>query len=207
MLAWMSDGPCHLTRGADPPIRPHIGRSSALSVGGFGRVDAGCSLSASRFSRCVKARNLEEQNRVQNNRVWQRGCGLMRTVVEGVRFDDTADAIIVSVRPNARARGRCGRCGRRAPGYDHGNGRRRWRGLDAGTTRVFLEADAQRRSMSSASIAQATTWNGSAHRMALGARRATVLAIQSAISAKSSYVIAHALATRFHGIIAVAPRK
>ena len=49
---------------------------------------------------------------MQNNRVWQRACGLTRTVVEGVRFDNTADAIVVSVRPDARARGRCGRCGR-----------------------------------------------------------------------------------------------
>ncbi len=81
---------------------------------------------------------------MQNNRVWQRACGLTRTVVEGVRVDDTADAIVVSARPNAKARGRCGRCGRRSPGYDQGAGRRRWRGLDAGTTKVFIEADAPR---------------------------------------------------------------
>ena len=81
---------------------------------------------------------------MQNNRVWERACGLKRTVVEGVHVDDNANAIIVSVRPNARARSRCGRCGRRAPGYDHGAGRRRWRALDSGTTRVFIEAEAQR---------------------------------------------------------------
>ena len=81
---------------------------------------------------------------MQNNRVWERACGLIRTVVEGVRFDDKTDAIIVSVRPDARARSRCGRCGRRSPGYDRGDGRRRWRALDAGTTSVFIEADAPR---------------------------------------------------------------
>ena len=81
---------------------------------------------------------------MQNNSVWGRACGLTRTVVEGVRFDETSNAIVVSVRPNARARSRCGRCGRRSPGYDRGAGRRRWRGLDAGTTRVFIEADAPR---------------------------------------------------------------
>ena len=81
---------------------------------------------------------------MQNNSVWERACGLTRTVVEGVRFDDMADAIVVSVRPDARARGRCGRCGRRSPGYDQGAGRRRWRGLDAGITKVFIEAEAQR---------------------------------------------------------------
>jgi len=81
---------------------------------------------------------------VQNNRVWQRACGLTGTVVEGVHIDDKTNAIIVSVRPNARAGSRCGRCGRRSPGYDRGAGRRRWRALDAGTTRVFIEADAPR---------------------------------------------------------------
>ncbi len=81
---------------------------------------------------------------MQSNRVWERACGLARTVVEEVRFDDTADAIVVSVRPNAKARGRCGQCGRRSPGYDSGDGRRRWRALDAGTTRVFIEANAPR---------------------------------------------------------------
>ena len=74
------------------------------------------------------------------------GTGLRaaRTVVEDVDFDDAAGAVVVSVRPNAKARGRCGRCGRRSPRYDHGEGRRRWRALDLGTTKVFLEADAPR---------------------------------------------------------------
>ena len=64
---------------------------------------------------------------MQNNRVWERACELTATVVEGVRFDEVADAIVVSARPDARARGRCERCGRRSPGYDRGPGRRRWR--------------------------------------------------------------------------------
>jgi transposase len=81
---------------------------------------------------------------MRNNRVWERACGLKRTVVEGIRYDETADAIVVSVRPDAKARNRCGRCGRQSPGYDGGDGRRRWRALDAGTTRVFIEADAPR---------------------------------------------------------------
>ena len=81
---------------------------------------------------------------MRNKSVWERACGLTRTVIEGVDFDDDADAIIVSVRPVARARGRCGACGRRSPGYDLGDGRRRWRALDLGTTKVFLEAAAPR---------------------------------------------------------------
>src|SRR6266545_3605633 len=50
----------------------------------------------------------------------------------------------VRPRARARARGRCGRCQRRAPAYDRGEGRRRWRALDLGTVRVRLEADAPR---------------------------------------------------------------
>jgi transposase len=81
---------------------------------------------------------------VRNKSVWERACGLTGTVVEDVDFDDAADAIVVSVRPAARARGRCGQCRRRSPRYDGGEGRRRWRALDLGTTRVFLEASAPR---------------------------------------------------------------
>jgi transposase len=81
---------------------------------------------------------------VLNTKVWERACGLARTVVEGVHVDDTDGSIVVSARPNARARGGCGRCHRRSPRYDRGDGRRRWRALDAGTTKVFIEADAPR---------------------------------------------------------------
>ena len=81
---------------------------------------------------------------MRNKSVWERACGLTRTVVEGVDFDDDARAMVVSVRPVARARGRCGLCRRRCAGYDLGDGRRRWRALDLGTTKVFLEAAAPR---------------------------------------------------------------
>jgi transposase len=78
-------------------------------------------------------------------RVWRRLLGLCtKTVLEEVEFDDDADAIVAHVRPKSRYRRRCGRCGRRCPGYDSGEGRRRWRGLDLGTVKVFLEADAPR---------------------------------------------------------------
>ena len=80
---------------------------------------------------------------MRNRSVWEHACGLTRTVVEGVRFDDVAAAIVVSARPVARARDRCGRCGRRSSRYDHGEGRR-WRALDVGTTKVFIEAAAPR---------------------------------------------------------------
>ncbi len=81
---------------------------------------------------------------MRNKSVWERACGLTRTIVEGVAFDEDADAIVVSVRPVARQRNRCGHCRRRSPGYDSRECRRRWRALDLGTTKVFVEANAPR---------------------------------------------------------------
>ena len=51
---------------------------------------------------------------------------------------------MVAVRPHYRELDRCGICGRRAPGFDLGEGRRRWRALTLGTTIAYLEADAPR---------------------------------------------------------------
>lgn len=75
-------------------------------------------------------------------RVWARLLGVERTVVEDVDFD--GDAVVVWVRPVWRERCRCGVCRRRCPGYDRGEGRRRWRALDLGTTRCYLEGEAPR---------------------------------------------------------------
>jgi hypothetical protein len=41
---------------------------------------------------------------VRNSRVWERACGLTRTVVEGVEFDDEARAVVCRYGPS-RARG------------------------------------------------------------------------------------------------------
>lgn len=76
--------------------------------------------------------------------LWQRLFGLEDTVVEGVGFEVGHDTIVVRVRPNARARRRCGVCGRRCALFDRGSGRRRWRALDAGVWRAFVEAEAPR---------------------------------------------------------------
>ena len=68
--------------------------------------------------------------------------GLEKTVVEAV--DEENGAIVISVRPGYSQRDRCPHCRRRCPGYDLGEGRRRWRALDLGTTFCYLEADAPR---------------------------------------------------------------
>lgn len=81
---------------------------------------------------------------MRKKRVLQAAFGLDHAVVEDLGFDDVTGAVVISVRPVAKARNRCGRCGRRSPGYDRGEGRRRWRALDLGTMRVFVEAEAPR---------------------------------------------------------------
>jgi transposase len=80
---------------------------------------------------------------VRGIRLWARLVGLRRAVVEDVRMGIEGE-VIVSVRPGWRERDRCGICRRRSPGYDLGEGRRRWRALDLGTTFAFVEADAPR---------------------------------------------------------------
>jgi transposase len=79
---------------------------------------------------------------VRSSRVWKKLLGLQRAVVEDVWLED--ERLVVAVRPIARERDRCPRCRRRCPGYDLGQGRRRWRSLDFATTLVYLEADAPR---------------------------------------------------------------
>ena len=83
-------------------------------------------------------------NDVREVRLWRELLGVERTVIEDVEFDQGAGCVIARVRPKRGARGRCGRCGRRAASYDRGEGWRRWRGLDLGAVRVWLEAEAPR---------------------------------------------------------------
>ena len=79
------------------------------------------------------------------SKIWRQLLGVERTVIERVELDEDDEAVIVvQVRPWAVAASRCGVCGDRAPGYDQGEGRRRWRCLDLGVTKAFLEADAPR---------------------------------------------------------------
>ena len=78
-------------------------------------------------------------------RLWKRLVGVEGVVVEDVSWEEAADGVevVVEVR-SARGRRRCGKCERRSPGYDAGRGRRRWRGLDLGTCKLFIESEAPR---------------------------------------------------------------
>lgn len=81
---------------------------------------------------------------MRNVSLWRVLLGVEETVVEDVEYVGEAELVVAHVRPRRAARGRCGLCGARAPWYDRGEGRRRWRGIDLGVMQVFLEADAPR---------------------------------------------------------------
>jgi len=80
---------------------------------------------------------------VRGVRVWARLLGVPRAVVEDVRLGSEGE-LVVAVRPVWRERDRCGICRRRSPGFDLGEGRRRWRTLDLGTTLAYLESESPR---------------------------------------------------------------
>ena len=79
--------------------------------------------------------------------LWRKLIGVDHgVVIEDVEVDseDDEEVVVVQVHMRKGGRRRCGRCQKRAPGYDQGEGRRRWRSLDLGTLRCYLEADAPR---------------------------------------------------------------
>ena len=81
---------------------------------------------------------------MRNAKLWERLLGVERTVIDGVVFDEDDEVIVASVRPRKGAKRRCGICAKRCPGYDQGEGPRRWRTLDLGTVPTYLEAEAPR---------------------------------------------------------------
>lgn len=76
--------------------------------------------------------------------VWARLFGVSGAVIEGVDLDEGVAAVVARVRVRRGGRGRCGVCGRRCISYDQGEGRRRWRAPDLGTTLAYVEAEAPR---------------------------------------------------------------
>ena len=78
---------------------------------------------------------------MRSARLWARLLGVEQAVVERVCFDQDEQTLVVSVRPRKGVRRRCGRCGRRCPGFDQGEGRRRWRALDLGVVLYLATSD------------------------------------------------------------------
>ncbi len=81
---------------------------------------------------------------MRDSTLWGTLLGVEKTIVEDVDLDLETRILVAAVRPMASMRNRCGSCRKRCPRYDAGDGRRRWRSLDAGSVQVHLEADAPR---------------------------------------------------------------
>lgn len=74
---------------------------------------------------------------------------LLRTdkiAIENVSFETVNDEeiLVIKARPMSRDTNRCPKCGKRCNGYDSSGKVRRWRSLDFGSYRVYIEAFAPR---------------------------------------------------------------
>jgi len=98
-----------------------------------------------------RARRREERQQHRRGRacerrmsaMWSRSQGLVGAVIEDVAVGEDG-SVVISARPRAGERERCGKCHERCPYRDQGDGRRQWRGLDNGVVRVYVEGDAPR---------------------------------------------------------------
>ena len=84
---------------------------------------------------------------MRSSKMFLRALGVERAVMEDCVFETQSSgqlAAVVRVHPIAKEQGRCVVCGHRCPGYDRGDGLRRWRAVDLGLYATFLEAEAPR---------------------------------------------------------------
>lgn len=79
---------------------------------------------------------------MREHRIWARLLGVECAVVVDVRCKEAE--VVLHVRNYTEDAGRCSRCRARCPSYDAGSGRRRWRALNLGLVKAFVEADAPR---------------------------------------------------------------
>ncbi|MDP2182888.1 MAG: ATP-binding protein [Actinomycetota bacterium] len=79
---------------------------------------------------------------MRTSSLFKRLLGVEKTLIEGVGFE--GDDLVVRVRLHKRQQLRCSRCGRRCGLHDGGRGRRRWRAMDLGTVRAWIEGEAPR---------------------------------------------------------------
>lgn len=71
------------------------------------------------------------------NKILRDALGLHETIIESIDIEE--NTVIVKVRPYARQQHRCSECGRRCPTYDRAKSARRWRAMDLGSAKCFLE--------------------------------------------------------------------
>jgi len=83
--------------------------------------------------------------------------GIEHALIEDAKVED--DVVVFGVRLHKRQQLRCSRCRKVCGKHDDGRGRRRWRTLDLGSTKAYLEADAPRvRCREHGVVVAAVTW-------------------------------------------------
>ncbi|MGH3248163.1 MAG: ISL3 family transposase, partial [Trebonia sp.] len=84
---------------------------------------------------------------MRKSKLWKKLLHVEHVVLEDGDIEEAADGsqvAVVRLRPDSGRRLRCPECGGKCRFYDSGEGRRRWRALDLGVLRCYLEADAPR---------------------------------------------------------------
>jgi transposase len=89
---------------------------------------------------------IREGNDVHISSLIKKFLNVNDIVIEDVCFEvnDEDESLVIKARPTKAAQGRCGICDRKSKGYDGGNATRRWRSLDLGAAKTFIEAPARR---------------------------------------------------------------
>jgi transposase len=80
---------------------------------------------------------------MRGTKMLARALGVECAVIEAI-WEEEDGRFVVRVRPRREHRGRCPVCQARCPGYDAGNGPRRWRTHDIGLIRAEIEAEVPR---------------------------------------------------------------
>ena len=70
--------------------------------------------------------------------------GTKKMVVKDFFLEAETNAFVIAARPTKTEQCRCSRCHCKAKYYDGGRGARRWRTLDIGSSKAFVEASAPR---------------------------------------------------------------
>ena len=70
--------------------------------------------------------------------------GTKKMVVKDFFLEAETNAFVIAARPTKTEQCRCSRCHCKAKYYDGGCGARRWRTLDIGSSKTFVEASAPR---------------------------------------------------------------
>ncbi len=79
---------------------------------------------------------------MRNSSVWRRLVGVGRSKIRNVNLE--AEVLVLRVELSRPAGPRCGVCRKPCGRYDGGRGRRRWRALDLGAMRTYIEAEGGR---------------------------------------------------------------